>query len=170
MSNVTISLKDLGWEERFAIFDALNTTDEQICAVLQIDATELSVVRSLRADGKFIPSLPEDIDPQDYIDEIESAEIAPATTTVEVVVGEPATATKPKREPKKRGRKGDKIQRAFAAITITPVDLEQFAEAHEVSVHVLRQSKRFDKTGIAGAVHVKKIDGVVSIFREVVED
>jgi hypothetical protein len=56
---------------------------------------------------------------------------------------------------KKRGRKGQKIHEAFAAIPVSPTPAEAFAAAHKVSMPVLRQSKRFDRTGL-GIVNVKK--------------
>jgi hypothetical protein len=66
------------------------------------------------------------------------------------------TATKPVRIPKKRGRKGDKIAKAFLEVPATPVDFEQYAENHGVSVNVLRQIKRHDRYSETGKVFVRK--------------
>ena len=65
----------------------------------------------------------------------------------------PQTAT---RVPKKRGRKGDKIVRAFENIPTTPVDFEEYAAKYNVSMNVLRQIKRHDKFTDRGKVYVRK--------------
>jgi hypothetical protein len=66
---------------------------------------------------------------------------------------------------KTRGRKSSKIATAYAAITTTPVNLEEFCTAHGVSKHCMIQRKRF------GASHtdvvVRKINGVQQIYRQV---
>jgi hypothetical protein len=48
-----------------------------------------------------------------------------------------------------------KIQLAFERLTETPVDLNQFAIDNDVSIHVLKQHSRFDKTGL-GPIKIKK--------------
>lgn len=61
----------------------------------------------------------------------------------------PETATKKSllpKEPKKRGRKGDKITTAFLSVSTVPVCANDFAEQHGISIAVLRQSKRFIST------------------------
>lgn len=81
----------------------------------------------------------------------------------------PMTATKPSRIriPKKRGRKGDKIINAFRNIPSTPTDAESFADIHGISIGVLRQIKRFDKTGLPGTVKVRKnTSGILMIWRD----
>ena len=55
---------------------------------------------------------------------------------------------------KKRGRKGNKIELAFLGIPLRPTDAIAYASAHGISLHVLRQAKRFDCEG--GLVMVKK--------------
>jgi hypothetical protein len=81
----------------------------------------------------------------------------------------PASASRTPRAPKKRGRKGSKIQKAFQAVPAEPTDAEAFAKKHQVSMAVLRQSKRFDKDGV-GAVRVKQNDDkVLMIWREMPE-
>jgi len=84
----------------------------------------------------------------------------------------PTTATKTTRPLKKRGRKGTKIAEAFIAIPSTPTPVEKFATDNNVSLNVLRQSKRFDKSGTEGAVRVKKDkeSGTLMIWREVESD
>jgi hypothetical protein len=78
----------------------------------------------------------------------------------------PQSASRRIRTPKKRGRKGTKIVEAFQAIPAKPTPAERFAAEHNVSVAVLRQSKRFDSEGSA-PVHVKrdKDSGLLMIWR-----
>jgi len=68
----------------------------------------------------------------------------------------PQTATKPTKVLKKRGRKGDKIAKAFLEVPTAPVDFEQYAETHGVSTNVLRQIKRHDRYPEKGKVFVRK--------------
>ena len=55
----------------------------------------------------------------------------------------PETASRRVKEPQKRGRKGDKISKAFAAVPMTQIPVDAFIVEHGVSLAVLRQSKRF---------------------------
>lgn len=64
---------------------------------------------------------------------------APTATTY----AKPETATKKIKEPQKRGRKGDRIATALAAVPLTQISAEEFSKQHNVSIAVLRQSKRF---------------------------
>lgn len=70
--------------------------------------------------------------------------------------GEPETATKVLKEPKKRGRKGNKIAKAFKEIPTNPVNFEEYAAEHQVSPNVLRQIKRHDRYSDTGKVFVRK--------------
>ena len=80
----------------------------------------------------------------------------------------PITATKPQKVPKKRGRKGTRIIDAFRKVPSTPVNAEEFAKENDVSLSVLRQAGRFDKTGYGGRVKVRKnrTTGELMIWRE----
>ena len=80
----------------------------------------------------------------------------------------PATATKPIKSPKQRGRKGNNVATAFCAIPPTAVSLEAFSLQYNVSMHVLRQAKRFDTSGTTGKVRCKKDKetGTLMIWRE----
>ncbi len=71
-------------------------------------------------------------------------------------VPQPETATKTVRAPKKRGRKGDKIAKAFNEIPGSPVEFEKYAMDHNVSPNVLRQIKRHDRYSNRGKVFVRK--------------
>lgn len=167
-------LKELSWNERFAIFDALNASDEQIMATVGVDAAELATARELRDAGTFVADAG-GLNPEDFAAEVSAVQVteqpaAPAAPTATATrarkTSKPATATKPSREPKKRGRKGTKIQDAFAAISSEPIALEAFAQKFGVSTNVLRQAKRFDRSGMEGRVRVRQVNGTLSIFRE----
>lgn len=62
----------------------------------------------------------------------------------------PESASKKQSEPKKRGRKGNKIHTALMNIQLIPEPANQFVERHGISINALRQHKRFfeqlDKT------------------------
>ena len=68
-------------------------------------------------------------------------------------ISQPQTAT---RVLKKRGRKGDKIAKAFDGIPTAPVNFEDYARDHSVSTNVLRQIKRHDRYSTRGKVFVRK--------------
>ncbi len=72
------------------------------------------------------------------------------------VLNQPQTATKTPRVLKKRGRKGDKIAKAFDEIPAVAVNFEDYAQAHSVSTNVLRQIKRHDRYSDRGQVFVRK--------------
>ncbi len=61
------------------------------------------------------------------------------------------------------------IENAFQSIPSTPVDAEEFAARHNISVTTLRQQKRFDPLQGEGVdkVHVKKSrkDGHLYVWR-----
>jgi hypothetical protein len=131
----------LSWNDRFALIDHFKPTDEQICTAFHLSADELSVARQLRDQGTFIAS--QNFDVQKYQNLFTpSASQTKSTATIHT---KPETATKKSviKVPQKRGRKGNKIQAAFLAIPTTPMSVESFIKDHNVSVAVLRQSKRF---------------------------
>ncbi len=72
------------------------------------------------------------------------------------VLNQPQTATKAPRVLKKRGRKGNKIAKAFDEIPSVAVNFEDYAQEHGVSPNVLRQIKRHDKYADRGQVFVRK--------------
>ena len=78
------------------------------------------------------------------------------TSTDVTSITKPQTATAPTSVKLKRGRKGDSVVKAFSAIPTTPTDVNKFAANQGVSLHVLRQSKRFDPNPSLGKVRVAK--------------
>lgn len=175
------NLANLNWSEKMALIEHYKPTEDQACAVFGCTKDELAVATSLQAGGTFSAA---QIDASQYSDyfasasaaETETVRTAPSTTakksnvTVHTAPGgdvKPITATKKAKVPQKRGRKGDKILTAFQSIPSTPVPVEAFMRQYGVSLAVLRQSKRFDKTGL-GTVNVKqdKESKVLMIWRE----
>ena len=153
----TADIRGLSWSARFAIIDHFNPTDTVICKVFGVDADELTTARELR--DKNTITVDTTIDVSAYGSFFNPNARRTATTHT------PArTATKAK-----RGKRGKKIDTAFNAVTPTPVPVTEFAAEHDVSVAVLRQAKRFDKTG-GTPVHVKKSKdtGELEIWREAV--
>jgi len=88
------------------------------------------------------------------------------------VLNQPQTATKAPRVLKKRGRKGDKIVKAFDEIPATAVNFEEYAQNHGVSPNVLRQIKRHDRFSESGQVFVRKnkLTKQMMIWREAPTD
>ncbi len=173
-------ITQLSWSDRFSIIAAAKQefptlTEEEICKVLVVDRDELSMASECLSDGTFRantqldaafylpyfrgeePVFPEAVQRQRTLPEIVSKATDPAERLL--------FASKPQ---KKSGRRGNNIQRAFAAIPTTPVPVEEFSKKHSVSVAVLRQYKRFDKEG-NGQVNVRKDKdtGVIMIWRSV---
>lgn len=158
------SLKNLSWGSRLALMDRYGATVEQASAAFGVSSAEIETARELR-NGPGAANLPVDAD-LDAIGNPFTAAASGATAIKRPGKRQPAeTATKVVAEPKKRGRKGDKINNAFLAIGTDPIPAEEFAETRGVSLNVLRQAKRFDKTGL-GRVRVKKIEGTLMVFRE----
>ena len=54
---------------------------------------------------------------------------------------------------------------AFSSIPAAPTPVEEFLRTHNISLAVLRQSKRFDQTNL-GPVKVRKVDGRLMVWRE----
>jgi len=171
--------KSFTWNDRLTLISHFKPTDEQACEVFGITQPELDVARNQLKSGVFALSTTLDVDSYGTLfassdtaetpDTVTSTK-APVRTkpTVTSTKAAPETATAKVREPKKRGRKGDKITQAFSSIPTSPTAAEDFAKAHGVSIAVLRQSKRFDTVG-GGTVKVKKdkTSKTLMIWREI---
>lgn len=175
--------KTFTWNDRLTLINHYQPTDEVATTAFGISQNELDVARNQLKSGVF--SLSSNIDVESYDGLFASADsagtetstvtktTAPArtkTTVTSTTKAAPETATAKVREKAKRGRKGDKILQAFASIPATPTAAEDFAKTHGVSIAVLRQSKRFDKTEETGTVKVKKdkTSKTLMIWRETV--
>jgi hypothetical protein len=172
-------MSKLTWSEQFALIDTYKPTDEQVVKAFNITQAELNTARALRAAGTITAS--KEIDTASYGDVFvagDSSDTATSTksgivrpgvkSVAKTVTKTPETATKRVVAPKKRGRKGTKIQEAFKSIPAAPVPVEEFAKQYGVSIPVLRQSKRFDTSPDLGEVRVKvsKDTGKLMIWRE----
>ena len=172
-------MSKLTWSEQFALIDQYNPSDAQITRAFNVTQAELNTARALRAAGTISAS--KEIDAGSYGDVFvdgDSSDTVTSTKTgnskagvksvTKTVTKAPETATKRVLTPKKRGRKGTKIQEAFKSIPAAPVPVEDFAKQYGVSIPVLRQSKRFDTSPDLGEVRVKvaKDTGKLMIWRE----
>lgn len=154
--------KSLSWNDRFALIDHYELTDDQVIQAMGVTQDQLDTARDLRGSGHFTPT--PNLDVNSYakmfgVTVPKATKPASATSVTKpskTVTPAPQTASQPVRVPKKRGRKGDKISKAFSSIPTTAVPAEQFASDNNVSLAVLRQSKRFDTHPQLGTVHVKK--------------
>jgi hypothetical protein len=151
MSNTTFN-----WNDRLALIDHYKPTDEQACSTFGVTTEELKTAREMRTAGAFRASTTIDVNSYSNLFSGGKTERPSATSVKKPKATKPITATKTIKEPQKRGRKGDKIAKAFASIPNTPTPIEQYANTSGVSVAVLRQSKRFDKSPELGNVCVKK--------------
>jgi hypothetical protein len=162
---MSTDVNTLNWSDRFAIIDKFTPADEVICHTMNVTQDELDTARDLRSHGNF--KAKPDINVNDYKSLMVDTVVAkpkktkPATTHTKptkkkTATTPPSTATKPVKVPKKRGRKGSKIADAFMAVPATAVSAADFIAEHGVSLAVLRQSRRFDKSGLDGAVRVKQ--------------
>jgi len=142
----------MSWGDRFALIDNYNPSNTAICVAFNLTPGELKTALSLREAGTFVPNKNLDVTKYgDIFPDITDDVIQPTESTYTKVGSatirtRPETATKKSATPKvlqKRGRKGDKIAQALFAVTNTPVPVEQFTQTHNISLAVLRQSKRF---------------------------
>ena len=174
----------LSWSDRFALIDKYKPSDEVICEKLDVSQDELDTARDLRRAGNFKAKV--EINVGNYAKML-SGSTKPVTVKTEnatshakpvtktkaktPVASTPTTATKPVRELKKRGRKGSKIANAFVAVPREAVSAESFIAEHNVSLAVLRQARRFDKSGLNGSVCVKqdKVTKTLMVWRAVPE-
>ena len=157
--------KTLSWNDRFALMDHFKPSDEIAMRVFGVTADELETAKELRQAGTFIPTPDLDVDSYSSLF-VEGSNSETTTTTTSHTKPKTATSTKDTTQPpasatshttpKKRGRKGNKIATAFKSIPNTPVPVESFMKEYNVSLAVLRQSKRFDVAPELGQVRVRK--------------
>ena len=163
MSKISVNMP---WNQRLAIIEQFSPSDKKACEVFGVSQDELDTARQMKKTGMLASAA--NFDPSRYAPMFSAAGIQNPTSTSTSTESflPPQTASRRVRAPKKRGRKGTKILEAFKAIPSKPVPAEQFAAQHNVSIAVLRQSKRFDSESNA-PVHVKrdKSSGLLMIWR-----
>jgi hypothetical protein len=142
----------MSWSDRFALIEALKPNDAQVCAAFGLTNDELSTARSLRDAGTFKPTPNFDVTKYANVFSTDGSSVATSAPDVTIKAGKTGTATtftkpesasKKAKVPQKRGRKGDKIATALAAVPTTQTSITAFMQQHGVSLAVLRQSKRF---------------------------
>ncbi len=169
----------MSWNDRFALIDHFKPSEDAICKAFDVTVDELATARTLLAVGTFKTNGQLDISKHKSLFATSSASNTPTPVATKVGTAtshkKPESATKTVKQPKKRGRKGDKIYLALQAVTTTPVGVDAFIKKHGVSLAVLRQSKRFiakmDPTAASqiGKINVRqdKKSKLLMIWREV---
>ena len=158
-------LSELDLGVQLALIDHFNIDVADAETVFGNTAAELQTARELASAGTITIATDIDFSQYEGLLGVKKSGVKEETATA---TERPVTATRPTTTPKKRGRKGDKIKNAFAAIPEAPVDAEAFIAEHNISMAVLRQAKRLDTSGLPGRVHVrkKKETGVLSVWRD----
>lgn len=172
-------INQLSWSDRFSIIAVAtkalpSITDVDICKVFHVDADELTIARECLRDGVF--KVNPAIDAEFYVPFFRGETPTfptpdPRMRTLPEMVSkaiDPAERQLFANKPRQRaGKRGNNIQRAFAAVPLEPTPAEEFATKHRVSMAVLRQYSRFDKEG-KGRVNVRKDKdtGTIMIWRD----
>lgn len=138
----------LSWSERFAFIDAYKPSMDQIEKTFGVSAEEVVQANLLRVQGVFWSDI--------SIDVISCGNIF-IDSDPNVVITRTKSTNRQKKKPNKRGRRGDKIHAAFENIPSDPVNAYDFIAKYDISLPVLRQAKRFDKTNKIGDIRVKQI-------------
>lgn len=150
----------MSWGDRLAVIDHFSPADGQACAVFGVTQDELDTARSLQAAGTFIAT--PNLDVSKYSNVFVSSDVpstqptkgtvhmntgiktpSATTHTMPDTLSKPETASKPVKQPQKRGRKGDKILKALQSVPTTQMSVDAFIQQYGVSLAVLRQAKRF---------------------------
>ena len=140
-------MKIMSWNDRLALIAHYNPADDAVCTAFNVTNDELATARNLHANGQFTINAQFDVTKYGNVFAAPSAIPTPTAKATGVTSAtthtKPETATKTPKQPQKRGRKGAKIYQALQAVTTTPVAVDSFMKQHDVSLAVLRQSKRF---------------------------
>lgn len=137
----------MSWNDRFALIDQFKPSDAVICNIFNLNYMELQTANKLREAGTFAPN--QHLDTSKFVgffpDIDDNIDVQPIIQNNPMINNRPETYTKKVivKEPQKRGRKGSKIVQALFAVPNIPVSAKWFSEEHDISLAVLRQSKRF---------------------------
>lgn len=142
----------MSWNDRLALIAHFKPADEAICKTFNLTPDELATARNLHENGQFTINAQLDVSKYGNIFAAPTTKVLSAKSSATTHT-KPETATKTLKSPQKRGRKGSKIYQAFQAVTTTPVSVDLFIKQHNVSLAVLRQSKRFIAKLDSSAVH-----------------
>jgi len=148
------NIQSLSWTQVRSLINHYEPSEQKISEVFGITPKQIKHLDIFKPDPVF------DVTPYYPIFEDNSISIA-NPSGVGRVDSYLSKAKKP------RGRPGNKIITAFRNIPNEAIDVKAFAAKWSVSVSVLRQSLRFDKTGLTGKVHVRlSKDGILVIWRD----
>lgn len=145
---MTIDLTSLNWSDRFELINQYELTDDQVLDTFDVSDDEYNTAKELLSNQTIMPN--PTVEVLEYKEFFGKDPIKNPTNK-----NADKSASKIIRPPKKRGKKGDKIVKAFESIGTTPVEVQTVMDTYKVSLAVLRQSKRFDPTNL-GTVHVKQ--------------
>lgn len=140
------NIRTLSWSERLAFIERYQPSVDQITKTFHITSDEVSNAFSLRDQKVF------NADPSVDVDKIGNIFSAPKES-IELF----RRAYKRTKQTTRRGPKSNNIQRAFNNVTEEPTNAYDFIAKYDISLPVLRQSKRFDKTGKIRDIIVKQI-------------
>jgi len=175
-------IEDLEWNDRFAIITHYDLNEQEACNVLNVDAEKLRAATRMHKMGYFtteptvdfllfadkikkmrndapskiqIPDVPDVVRVPEIPETVRVPEGTATPKPKDSTTQNPKDHTTPKA--KKRGRPGDKIKKAYAAVTAEKVPVDEFREQHNVSLSVLRRHKDFDHLKETGKINVKKV-------------
>lgn len=142
----------LSWADKLVLMSKYSLTPQEAAVAFGVTDREITNAQQLQSRGIFAPS---DLNTEiysSYFGKLRSGEID----------------VSPQKTYKPKGARPSKITQAFEAITSAPQLVDKIVEEYGVSLAVLRQSKRFDKTG-SGQVHIRKDKdtGSLMVWREV---
>lgn len=148
------NIQSLSWTQCRSLINHYQPSEQKISEVFGISPKQIRNLEIFKPDPSF------DVTPYYPLFEDNSVSISNPSGSGRV----DSYLSKAK---KPRGRPGNRIITAFRNIPSEPTDVKAFATKWQVSVSVLRQSLRFDKTGLTGKVHVRlDKSGVLVIWRD----
>lgn len=136
---------NLSWREKLSLIQYYKPSEEEILYTFNTTKEELDLAHSCMKEGILQPSKHLLIQFPENVFKNRSIQFSPSSF-----------ASKPRKIPQKRGRKGNKIETAFKELPNTPVDINDYAKQYGISVHILKQHYRFDTVGLPGIVCVRK--------------
>ena len=145
-----MKLRTLSVGEKAAIIKNLNLSTTTASKVFGMPEHEVTVTLKTIENGLFKPAILSKKQLSAYKKLIDTLDIS----SIEI----------PTRERKKRGRKTNRIQVAYANIPYTPIELDTFIKKYNVSQAVMKQHKRFDPFPEKGRIIIKKDKQTKKVF------
>lgn len=156
----------LTWPEKLAVINHFSLAQDRAATVFGNTSAEIGAAIAMRDSGQMQAATGLDMTKFSYL----MSSDAPSADAGSV-------ATTHARTPQKRGRKGTKIAIALKNVPLMAQPINEFIATHNVSLAVLRQSKRFikgltaeDQAAIGNIIVRKDRDrDVLMIWREMPE-